>query len=604
MKKVLVPTVIVLTILIISQLFYSCANTSQAPTGGPKDTLAPIVVEMIPENNQINHPINKGDSKIRIKFNEYVVLQNSTQEIYLSPPIDSRLKTKINGKSIVVNFEDSLKSNTTYTLNFGASIKDNNEGNKLPPFSYTFSTGIDIDSIYTTGIVMDYQTLVPLSGIKVMFYSDLSDSAVIKKNPDYISKTDEWGFFVMRNIKSLPMKVYAIEDKDNNNRYDIGMDKIAFMDSIFIPTKIMSPDTLELSSISLKDTNTCLSRKSDIRLSLFKEISSRQYLKNSGRSAIRMMYLTFGTRYAKVNSITLKEIDSTSLIKQWNNTEDSLAIWINDQHKIPDTLHMYVKYLKTDDSLNVLKPVSDSLIMIRPKPKYKKDDYGDYKEVIDTVAKMKMTAIPANIDQDGIILDFDYPLIKKEFDKIIINAITPKQQTIPQKFTIIQDSLINRIYYIRLKEKITAGNDYIINLPHRIFQNINGFYCDSLVKKINLPQNDDLSSITIKLRNVIGNYIIEMTDKSRTKILKHFYVHNDKDLLFPYLKEGKYAFRITQDRNNNNMLDTGNLLEHKQPEKVLLFKFGTGNSENAYLLKLPKRIDLEQEIDLKEMFSK
>lgn len=141
----------------------SCANTHGTPSGGPKDTIPPVVVKMLPDSNAINFPVSKG--KITITFNEYVQLKEPSKNIILSPPQKKRPKTSIKGKSIVVTFEEPLDPNTTYSLNFGNSIVDNNESNPLPFFTYTFSTGGSIDTMMLSGSVYDYTTLLPVEGL-------------------------------------------------------------------------------------------------------------------------------------------------------------------------------------------------------------------------------------------------------------------------------------------------------------------------------------------------------------------------------------------------------------------------------------------------------
>ena len=155
----LIPVLLVLVPVLFSP---SCANTTQAPTGGWKDTLAPIIVKVAPEPNAIK--VKRTGQEFIFTFDEYVKIKN-LQNIYLSPPMRRPLKAKTRGKSVVVYFEDdTLAANTTYTIDFTDAIADNNEGNVYPGFTYVFSTGETIDSLMITGIVHDCNTLKPVKG--------------------------------------------------------------------------------------------------------------------------------------------------------------------------------------------------------------------------------------------------------------------------------------------------------------------------------------------------------------------------------------------------------------------------------------------------------
>ena len=201
MKKILsylwpaVPVAIILGTMIFS---HSCANTTTPPSGGPKDTIPPIITEIYPELSAVNIPVSK--TKLVLGFNEYVTVKDP-KSLFLSPPLEKAPKYKLKGKSVVISFEEDLDSNKTYTLDVTNAIADNNEGNMFPGFTLVFSTGSRIDSMVVTGIVQDCNNLQPLKGATVMLYKDQADSAIFLKRPDAAVKTDDWGFFCLRNIQ-------------------------------------------------------------------------------------------------------------------------------------------------------------------------------------------------------------------------------------------------------------------------------------------------------------------------------------------------------------------------------------------------------------------
>ena len=143
-----------------------------------------------------------------------------------------------------------------------------------------------------------------------------------------------------------------------------------------------------------------------------------------------------------------------------------------------------------------------------------------------------------------------------------------------------------------------SGYEYILKVPHRKFKDINGFYNDSTEVKVTLPNDDKLSTMNLALSNVHNKYIIDLLDEKRTKVLRSYVIDSDQTLPFPYLKAGKYSIRITEDLNRNGIVDTGNLLEHRQPEKVRFYKL----EDDTFLIDIPEMTELDQSIDLVEMF--
>ena len=184
-----IPVTIILCTMIFS---HSCANTTTPPSGGPKDTIPPVITEVEPLMGAINVSTHK--TKLYLKFNEYVQVKDA-KSLFLSPPLEKAPKHRLKGKGVEITFEGDLDSNKTYTLDVTNAIADNNEGNMFPGFTLVFSTGGKIDSMVVTGLVQDCNTLQPLKGATVMLYKDHADSALFLKRPDAAVKTDEWGLF-------------------------------------------------------------------------------------------------------------------------------------------------------------------------------------------------------------------------------------------------------------------------------------------------------------------------------------------------------------------------------------------------------------------------
>lgn len=584
------PVLIILGSVIFS---HSCANTTTPPTGGPKDTIPPIITEIYPVLNQVNVPTKK--TQLVIKFNEYVTVKDP-KSLYLSPPLEKSPKFKLKGKGVVVYFESDLDSNKTYTLDLTNAIGDNNEGNMYPGFTLVFSTGDVIDSMMVTGIVQDCNSLKPLKGATVMLYKDHADSAIFLKRPDAAIKTDEWGYFCLRNIQDTVYRMYAIIDENNNNKYDPETEKVAFIDTLVKPVTVVADSLPELQKYDMKDTVHCLARNTEFELNIFKEKPSKQMIVNKERVGDRTAYITFMAPYAQIDSIWVKGVAPENLITQFNIVQDSLEIWVNDPKPQPDTMFLNVKYMKTD-TLGLLNSFTEEIKLLKPKKTTGKSSSRDIKKE-DTLAVFTVEAKPETVEQYGFVIEFKYPLVESAFDSLVFRSVNPRQQEAKGKYSVVQDSLNLRKYTVTPAEKLQPGYEYFLKVPHRKFKDINGFYNDSSEVKVTLPNDDKLSTMLLTLSNVNNKYIVDLLNEKRDKVLRSFIVDKDQVLTFPYLKAGKYSIRITEDLNRNGIVDTGILLEKKQPEKVRFYKLADG----TFIIDIPEMMEIEQSLDIAEMF--
>ena len=189
-------------------------------------------------------------------------------------------------------------------------------------------------------------------------------------------------------------------------------------------------------------------------------------------------------------------------------------------------------------------------------------------------------------------------MVEEAFDSLKFRFLNPKQQESIGQYTVVRDSLNLRKYVVMPKQKLQTGYEYFLKVPHRKFKDINGFYNDSSEVKVTLPNDDKLSSLTLVMGNVNNKYIVDLLNEKRDKVLRTYIIDKETTLLFPYLKAGKYSVRITAALHRHGIVDTGCLLEHKQPEKVRFYKL----SDGTYLIDIPEMTELEQEIDIEEMF--
>ena len=591
------PAIPVALILGSVMFSHSCANTTTPPSGGKKDTIPPVIVGLNPLPGATKVPTH--GAQINITFNEYVTVKDP-KAIYLSPPLDKMPKYRMRGKTLQVYFESDLKENTTYTLDLTGAVADNNEGNMYPGYTLHFSTGDHIDSMVVTGTVLDCNTLKPIQGATVMLYKDHADSAVVKGRPDASVKTDEWGYFAIRNIKDTLYRLYAVVDESGNNIYDFESDKIAFSDSLIRPVMVVSDTLPELLKYDMKDTLHCMARKSEHELYVFKERPSKQLIKDRKWLSDRSAYISFMAPDAMIDSLWARGIPSDRIIAQFNPRRDSLELWINDRRRMPDTLHLFVDYLKTDDSTNTLKPFTEHLRLTQEN-KTSTSARSSRRNIRheDTTCVVTLTAKPETVEQYGFLMEFKYPIINEGFSEMTLRSVNPRQQEEQMKFSVTRDTLNLRKYTIMPEGTLQSGYEYFLKIPHRRFRDVNGYWNDSTEVKVSLPNDDKLSTLTVNLTGVHHKYIVDLLNEKRDQTLRSFIVDGDQSLVFPYLKGGKYSIRITEDINRNGIVDTGELFSHRQPEKVLFYKLRDG----SYVIDIPESTEMDQSIDIAQMFS-
>lgn len=211
--------------ILISLVAGSCAQIGM-PDGGPKDTLAPKLIRASPENGSRNVTGNK----ITLEFDEYIDVQNLQQNLIISPLQNRNPSIIANPRSITLKFRDTLLPNTTYTINFGDAIKDNNEGNVYRDLSYVFSTGNTLDSLTLSGKVIMAETGGTDTTLLVMLYRNAADTSVLKKKPNYIAKVNGDGSFLFSNLPAASFKIYALKDGDGGKTYNSKSEIFAFAD--------------------------------------------------------------------------------------------------------------------------------------------------------------------------------------------------------------------------------------------------------------------------------------------------------------------------------------------------------------------------------------
>lgn len=344
-------------------LLNSCANIA-SPTGGLYDETPPRVIRSNPQNNELN----VKRRILEIEFDENIKIEKANEKVIITPPQLDLPVIKSVGKKAVVELNDELLPNTTYTIDFTDAIVDNNEGNPLENFSISFSTGDQLDTLAVSGKVLTAENLEPSQGIYVGIHSNMDDTAFVRIPFERISRTDSRGRFTVRGLASGKYKIFALNDKNRDYKYDNPQEAIAFLDSIIIPSSMpaVRQDTIFKDSVTIdtiKEVNYTRFLPDDILLRSFSSVFQRKYFQKHERPMREKLNIFFA---APTEEPTFELLKPASVNEDWYVMEkskgnDTISLWISDSLiSRQDTVIMKMNYLKTD-TLNQDLMQSDTL---------------------------------------------------------------------------------------------------------------------------------------------------------------------------------------------------------------------------------------------------
>jgi uncharacterized protein (DUF2141 family) len=500
--------------------FWQCARRG-SPTGGPKDVTPPVLLKTEPKNLSTNF----DSEKIRLYFDEYIKLQDVQNQLIVSPPLKNIPEIKPLGgpsKFIEITLKDTLRENTTYTINFGQSIVDNNEGNPNSFLTYVFSTGDIIDSLSLSGVVKDAFNRDPDQFVSVMLYeidSIYNDSTIYKYPPNYLANTgDSVPFFQLRNLKAGQYKVFAVKDEGKNYVFNQRADKIGFLeDTITLPT-----DTLLL-------------------LNLFKEIPDYA---SSVPSYVAKNRILFGYT-GNGDSIKIKPLtqlpDSVRTTVRKERDKDSLNYWLtptdldsivftvsNEQFKVLDTFTVKTRKLPLD-SLK-LTPSHSSKI-----------NFEDQFHIAASTPLVKVdTSFIQIMDKDSLILAF-----KARLDSI--------ENQVAMDFELLEEQR------------------YHLTFLPGAFEDFFGMQNDTLNVRLSTDKFTDLGNMNLTVGGDVHYPIIVQLTDDKGKLQREQIGNDPAPFAFKNLNPGKYGIRVIFDENQNGKWDTGNYLKKIQPERISYF---------------------------------
>ncbi|MBQ8672434.1 MAG: Ig-like domain-containing protein [Bacteroides sp.] len=596
---------------IVLGVLYSCASIGRLE-GGPIDETPPRFLTSTPLPGQLH--VNKN--KVSIEFDEYIKLEKPGEKIVISPPQVQQPEVKASSKKVIVELLDTLKANTTYTIDFGDAVQDNNEGNPLQGFTFTFSTGDRLDTMAVAGTVLNASNLEPVKGILVGLYANLEDSAFTTLPLERVGRTDSRGQFSIRGVAPGKYHIFALQDADQNFAFTQPAEVIAFHDSLIIPSQEqrIRQDTTWLDSLTV---DTIVEREytyylpDDIMLRCFKEKHFAQRLAKSERPVPNQFSLYFTAPADSLPLIKGLNFDEREafLVEQTTGRNDTLHYWIKDSliYKI-DTLQMSLSYLYTD-SLKQLVPRTDTLKLVsKQRPKTEKELEREAKErekkekerekkrakgeKVEEEPTIKFLPVdvyaPGTIDvYDYLSLTFSEPIAAFDTAGIHLqHKVDTLWEEIP--FDIQRDSLDLKLYNIYADW--LPDNSYAFLVDSTAFHGIYGLFTDKIKKEFKAKKLEDYGAIFFDVSNALPTAYVELLD-AQDKVVRTVPLTNGK-ADFYFLNPGKYGARLVNDRNGNGTWDTGRYADKLQPEEVYYY---------PQILELKANFELNQTWDVLEL---
>lgn len=601
--------VILLAVLMLA----SCAKMGQ-PDGGWYDETPPRIIGCVPADKGVN----VKSKKIAIYFDEYIQVDNPTEKVVVSPPQMEKPEIKGAGKKIIVELKDSLKSNTTYTVDFSDAISDNNEGNPLGNFTYSFSTSDHIDTLEISGSVVNAENLEPIKGILVGVYDiDTPDystngntwnfnsvngkgktegDSFTKRPLLRVSRTDSRGHFIVRGIAPGKYRVVALQDADGNYFFNQKSEMVAFNHDVIEPrfTDATRQDTVWRDSLHIDSIRTVGYTRfipDDIVLKAFTEKQTDRFFLKTERNDPRVfrMYFSGGDKdVPKVKGLNFDDTDA--FLIESSLEKDTVSYWLKDTALVnTDTLKLQVTYMATD-TLGVLTSNTDTIDVLS-KVSYEKRlkdlsrKYEEWKKVQDKAKKRGKpyeTEMPRELlepkynvksqpDPDqNISIEMPVPLAKIDTAKINLYA---KHDSLWYKAKMLfkERKDVARVYDVIGEWR--PGIEYSLEIDSMAFTDIYGNVNAAYKQGFKVRSEDEYGTLLMSISGMQDTTIVVQLIDASDKPVKSVTTRNGNAEFF-YVNPGKYYMRMFIDSNKNGIWDTGDYANDKQAEEVFYYHDG------------------------------
>ena len=610
-KKLKIVLRVVVILLFGGAFFSRCANI-MTPEGGPKDTIPPVIVKLEPGNFATNFTAKK----IYIEFNEFVQIKDQNKEMFTSPAMKKLPLLTTRGKGIVITIRDTLKENTTYAIDLGSAIRDNNEGNPINAMRYVFSTGDKVDSMMCSGYTADSYKADSVSRTFIWFYIADSlpstpgyDSTIFNRKPDVIARAQNNGIFIAQNLKPVNYRIYAIGDKNDNQLYEPGTDMVGLLDTIY------NPATMPEFAIWFDSLRMYPSAEPQLYFRMFTDKAFvNQRLVEAVRPEQKKAILYFNADNPRIDSLIFDNISSDKiLIDPQTDGRDTVALWFNvPAEQLPDTIKGKIVYYRHDSLRQLSKtrePLKLAWKLVETKEqekererieKEKEKAAAEGREYKDPNYKnpfsLRISAGKEVNPEKGFDISFGTPAVKFDSTAVELLAVAEDKSTTPIKSRFVRDTMNMCRWFVEApwKEK----TNYRLYIPKNSITDVMGYENDSTVVEFATYDPEKFATVSLNVKGSKENrYIVLLTDSSGKTIqeLKDVKTGNYR---FNYVAPGDIRLRIIEDKNGNGKWDAGDVIAGLQPERAEAFFNERG--EDLFTTKM--NWDFEINIDMDKVF--
>lgn len=565
----------------------ACANPGSGPDGGPYDEELPYVVSTTPAS---------GDSgvkgrRVTLQFNEFIKLENASEKVTVSPPQIEMPDILTSGKRITVTLNDSLRPNTTYTIDFSDAIEDNNEGNPMGNYTFFFSTGRTVDTLEVGGHVLAAEDLEPIKGILVGLHSDTTDSAFRTRPFDRVARTDGSGHFSIKGVAPGRYRIYALNDGDGDFRFTQKSEMIAFGRESISPSFFQDTryDTLWRDTVHY---DTIVARPfthftpDDVVLRAFKEVNPVRHLLKTEYPVPEQFTIFFTAPSTHVPEVRGLNFDASKLLPRISSGNDTLTFWVADTLLVrQDTLTLALTYEESNDSTLELSLRTDTL-ELSPKltwakrDKQRQEEWEEWEKNREKALKndrpfneepptvwIKLTPRierPLAPDQNPVLV-IDEPLARFDTSGVHLRLIVDSTET---EAPYLLEPLPGRDFSFRLMGEWRPGQQYVIVVDSAAMTSVFGHRNRRMEQKFNIAKDDEFGSFFVNVQGLDGDTtaIVELLD-GRGKVVRRCRAPQGRADFF-YLKPGDYYLRLLLDRNGDGRWTTGELGTGQPPEEI------------------------------------
>lgn len=583
---------------LVTIIFYGCAN-KVPPAGGPYDETPPKLIRATPANRSLNIK----DRKITLLFDEYITLKGVQKKVIISPPQLQMPKMMAIGKEIRIELEDTLIPNTTYTIDFTDAIQDNNEGNALENFSFSFSTGNVIDTMEMSGVVLNARNLEPIPDVLVGIHPADSTRSLFRDTTfQRVSRASDRARFIIRNIPYGKYRLYALKESDGNYKYDNPNEGIAFLDSTVVTSSMpaVRNDTIRRDSLivdTIKRVNYTRYLPDSLVLLFSQPVNGKRYVSKRKRPEEGLLQIVFNTypdslfQITPVDTFPLPQKDSLWHYLDGDQKSSSVFVYIKDS-----TMMKHERYLiqyPTLDSLNNPTLKRDTITLRRPKkqPPQNKKIKEEEKVPKDSIPQKPKSPFTVRVEHRGTggISDSIFFITSLPIDTTALKGITlynKKDSTLVPVPLESLSLLPNRSTVGLLIAPLKYSNAYEIQFDSLTFIDVFGHSLDNtFIDSFKTAAKDEFSQLEVAVHGVGGPIIAELLN-TQDKIVYTTY-SDTTTFVMSDLKPGKYGLRIILDRNKNRKWDPADFDKGVQPESVYY---------------APKIFELMKNWDMKENF--